>query len=297
MLTLRQVKNQVTKKQRELKILLMEPATIPRKLMVNLTDDWQDKGWQSNWIINHKYKFIYCPILKVATTSMATTMLLLSDCRYKEEIIEAGDKTIRSYVFSHLKLSNYRYQEARQFIDDPSYFKFTIVRNPWSRLVSAYLDKFVIHKKTAISSTKLIEDAVYEKAGIPVDRQKSVNFRQFVEYIMAKDENKLNAHWKPQNLFFEGVNFDFIGKLESLREDFAIVKDKLNLDIELPYSSARKANYSQTEIDRTCYAEYYPQELQQLAKLPKYKQFYNPELIALTSEKYRQDIEQFGYEF
>lgn len=62
MLKLRQVKNQVSKKQREVKILLMKPESLPQKLLVNLTNDWKGKGWQGNWIINHEYKFIYCPI-------------------------------------------------------------------------------------------------------------------------------------------------------------------------------------------------------------------------------------------
>ena len=299
MINLRQVRNQVTKKQRELKVLLMEPANIPKKVLVNLTDDWLDKGWQANWIINHQYKFIYCPILKVGTNSMAKMMLLLSDCQQKEKIIAEGDKTIRTYVDSHLKLSNYRYEEAQQFINDPDYFKFVIVRNPWSRLVSAYLDKFVLDPKGAISSTKKIENFTYKQSNSSVDRQKSVNFRQFLEYIAAKEATRLNAHWRPQHLFLEGVEFDFIAKIESLSEDFLTIKEKLNLDVELPYSSARKANYIDEE-DRdnlVSYAESYANELRTMKKLPQYKKFYTPELVELVREKYRQDIEMFGYDF
>ncbi len=53
--------------------------------------------------------------------------------------------------------------EARKVIDDPSYFKFAIVRHPWSRIVSGFRSKYlggdsnssrvVFSKRYAIVST------------------------------------------------------------------------------------------------------------------------------------------------
>ena len=96
----------------------------------------------------------------------------------------------------------------------PSLFKFAIVRNPYTRVLSAFLDK--------------IERGAQK-------RNKPVSFLEFLEYLEGGGLYS-NAHWAPQTslmlLPFDG--FDFFGKTENLEQDLTFVLGKLNCHDESP---------------------------------------------------------------
>lgn len=92
-----------------------------------------------------------------------------------------------------------------------SYFKFTIVRNPCRRILSAYLDKI---EKTDGSKRKIVTKFLNKK---PDDE---ITFNEFLDFL----ENgglRQNGHWAPQTdfLVFPIDQYDYIGKLENLQKD------------------------------------------------------------------------------
>jgi hypothetical protein len=98
-------------------------------------------------------------------------------------------------------------------------FKFVIVRNPFTRTLSAYLEK--IERRA-------------ERKG------KQTTFRQFLEEVRDGALYR-NAHWAPQSdlLLIPLEQFDFIGKVESLEQDLAAIKHRIRPDEVLPVTSAR----------------------------------------------------------
>lgn len=298
--TPRRVYNQTLKKYRKAITLGMMPRTVVQKLS-RLNDKDKNDSYNKEWIVNHNYRFLYCPIHKVASTSMAQAILLLSDSNHKEFLMRGSDALLRTYVSTHYQLSNYSRQQAESFINDKDYFKFAFVRNPWSRLVSAYLDKFVTNRAISIKTTKTFESSTYSKLGEPINHQKSITFRQFLYCLTEAEPSKMNPHWKPQHLFLSDVEFDFVGKMESLADDFETIISRLGIssDFELPYSKTRKAKYKQISdhIPTESYADYYPKEIKSLGSYPHYRLFYSKELIEWVHQKYKKDIEYFQYEF
>ena len=84
-----------------------------------------------------------------------------------------------------------------------SYRRIMFVRNPYSRLASAYLDK--------VASGK------YEKqVGLPAD----IGFGGFCQYLRSGGLYR-NIHWLPQTAItpFPIDSFDFIGRFERLDDD------------------------------------------------------------------------------
>lgn len=104
------------------------------------------------FIPNAEYKFIYCPIPKVANTSFRQLIFKLDGIENK-----FYQKENWIYAQNNLSLFSFNYLDAIKILNVKNYFKFAFVRNPWSRLVSAYLDKFV---KTSDPSLKSYYNSV-----------------------------------------------------------------------------------------------------------------------------------------
>jgi hypothetical protein len=90
-----------------------------------------------------------------------------------------------------------------------SLFKFTVVRNPYTRTLSAYLDKI-------------------ERRAVRAGKESS--FRDFL--LQAKKTPRFlysNAHWAPQSslMLIPVEQFDFIGKVETLDQDLAEIKRRI----------------------------------------------------------------------
>jgi hypothetical protein len=244
-------------------------------------------------LINHEYSFIYCPIYKVASSSFRIMMILLNQPSNSFDIIKL-DK-FYNYVNANYSLASYTETERKNLLNDPNFFKFAFVRNPWSKLASAYLNKFVHPKKSNHHFLLEVINKIYQKKDLEPNYQKSITFKEFVEYLALTEDSEIDNHWKPQHLFLENIQFDFIGRFENLVEDFNYIKERLNIKINLPYWN--KSGYSQVLDNEQNFANYYPYELNQLQAYPSYYQFYNYDLIELVRKRYRKDIEMFSYEF
>ncbi|WP_161596934.1 sulfotransferase family protein [Rhizobium glycinendophyticum] len=96
--------------------------------------------------------------------------------------------------------------ETEQLEKFEASFKFTFVRNPYTRVLSAYLDKVKTGKKMP-----------------PLP-----DFYSFCQYL---DRGGLhaNAHWAPQSslLLIPLHRFDFIGRMETLSQDMSVVGRRL----------------------------------------------------------------------
>lgn len=96
--------------------------------------------------------------------------------------------------------------------------KFTVVRDPYTRALSCYLDKIVSGPKLGY----LAEHGGF--AGKPT-------FEQFCEYL-ATGGLYSNAHWAPQTslLLMPLSAFDYVGRVESLNKDVTEIFRLLQLE-------------------------------------------------------------------
>lgn len=137
-----------------------------------------------------------------------------------------------------------------------SLFKFTVVRNPYTRTLSAYLDKI-------------------ERRAVRAGKESS--FRDFL--LQAKKTPRFlysNAHWAPQTalMLIPVEQFDFIGKVETLDQDLAEIKRRIRPDLEQPVTSFKRNATGAGD---------------------KLRHYYDDELIALVQELYRDDFSTFDY--
>ena len=116
-----------------------------------------------------------------------------------------------------------------------------------------------------------------------------------------------NEFWffRPQSDFIYDNNdnllVDFLGRMEQLDDDFAVIANKL----DIPFKRLPKSNTSELKgvISRkTAYVlRKHPSVLFHLSlnnEIPRdYKELYTPEALAIVNDLYARDIELLGYSY
>ena len=224
-------------------------------------------------MISHKYKCIFIHIPKCAGTSIESALGHLDNHQGRDgqdhrsvRMIEQPFLTVYSLASKEnireiLERMRHQFRTARnprnkltvtrkQFKE---YYKFAIVRNPWARAFSWYQNvmKDEIHKKN------------YEIFG-------DMPFKDFLVQYAGKGMLQPQTYWLKN---FDGsIRLDYIGRFETLTEDFRKICRELNIShIKLPHE--RKG----TGLDHTAY--------------------YDNETIRIVSEIYSEEIALFDYTF
>lgn len=137
------------------------------------------------------------------------------------------------------------------------YFKFTFVRNPWDRVVSAYIYNL------KMSDTNSSQHDREKIKGYGIDG--------FNEYVLNDLQNTQSRFFLPCSHWIKGYNYDFIGKLENFQNDMMFVCNKMRID------------YIDTHLNTT--------------NRDSYTQYYNEESKEKIKELYKDDIEMFHYSY
>ncbi|MEM1326638.1 MAG: sulfotransferase family protein [Bacteroidota bacterium] len=174
---------------------------------------------------------------------------------------------------SHATISQIQAQLSPEQFE--RYFKFSFVRNPFDRFLSLY--NYARLKESRYHSAINPEKALWGKH-LDYDLLEHATLNQCAHYLL---EGRLRHdegwnHWLPQvNWLKDGngnIPLDFIGRVETIPEDFKQLATQLNIDGELPY-----LNKSKRIID--------------------YKDCYDKETQKIVSDYYKEDLETFGYQF
>jgi len=237
----------------------------------------------STFLVSHRYGFIYCPIPKNACSSLKRWYVLTLGVTPQDP---AWPKDAHAYC-------------QERALTDPAdlergYFKFVFVRNPWHRLVSGYVQKFVQRWEHPGSPSRPVVEQVYRSRGLPPDHERSISFREFVEYVEAAEDRALDPHWKPQYLFLGNVVFDFMGRFENLTADFESIIERLGVQ-ERYLFSINQISYGD-EV-RECVADWPATRLRALTNCPHYRFFYTDDLRKRVARRYARDVEMLGYTF
>lgn len=208
-------------------------------------------------MISHQLKFIFVHINKNGGTSLHQELQQYYD-PHEWSVAERGLK--HQYI-----------EWYTDYYKRPDYFKFTIVRNPWSRVVSIYNNR--------------------RERGIKGPHQ-DMNFSEYVEWLGNKDFNR-EITTRPDNGWglagsripdWDGLQLnwitdsngeilvDYIGKLEEYQKSFNYICNKIGIKpTELPHLHRSKHEH--------------------------YTKYYTTDTLRVIAEKYARDIEAFGYEF
>lgn len=148
---------------------------------------------------------------------------ILKKCIFIHIPKNAGTSVLRSLGYGggrqHCSYQYYLMSDSEKF---HKFFKFTIVRNPYDRLVSGYWYMKNGGNKRSDMKFKEILDEQYP------------DFRSFVFGFLDKDRIHEIKIFNPQYIYlfdhYDNLRVDFIARYESLADDFQVIAKRLNLD-------------------------------------------------------------------
>lgn len=175
-----------------------------------------------------KYKYVYVENPKVACSH-------IKRCLQRMELgdSEAFIKNVHDRIESPLLMvDQLRADQLLHIFNSNEFFKFTFVRNPFTRTLSAYLDKIGRNEKHKRSILLAL-------GRNPDDLEQFVSFMDFTQAIATLDPYLMDNHWRPQTdqVLFPLVRYDFIGRFETFERDFSKVVKTITDDSQPPLDS------------------------------------------------------------
>ncbi|WP_425614606.1 sulfotransferase family 2 domain-containing protein [Anatilimnocola sp. NA78] len=259
-------------------------------------------------LVSDELRVVYAYIPKSACTSVKTWLLRHGGfspavARQYEAAEARGEKgpDAHTVMREQFSLQQRSPAEIERVLSDPSYFKFTVVRHPLRRLVSSYLDKIVKVKTPAydvIVSGQVAAgclntgNVVNWLRGLPLDKERSLTFREFVASLPKQNLEKLDTHFREQDRLLRGIEFDVVCQMENLVQDFAAVQRQLNVSQPLPIRNS--GDYAIADIAE-CVADW-PAARFRDGQAADWSGFYDADLLAQCEKFYARDFARFGYE-
>lgn len=220
--------------------------------------------------ISLKHRYLYIENAKAACT---TTKYNLSLIEFHGTGLGGG---IQSGVLDNIHANVIGtpfikpFQLPNQFFDkilnDDSYIRFTFVRNPFTRILSAYLDKIVRRLPEAKEIYQTLNRTDNEDIAF-------VDFLRAI-HIRTKAKQPIDKHWRPQSIQCpEYCRLNQIGRIENFDNDFRRIMKSIGFTIRKIHRVDSHATNASSHISN----------------------LYTDECINLVVEIYHQDFELFGY--
>jgi len=238
----------------------------------------------------HQALLVFIP--KVACTALKATVIMNSSFRADYE---------KSGLTIHRFAATIRPRdELPDLMASPSIFRWTVLREPLKRVLSAYLNKIVgAGRNTNAQPYKLrtIEEA-QRLAGIEHDPARSITFEEFVRHLMTVPDAGMNVHWMPQSRIVgtDLSRYAHVGQMERLDATFAVLHDRFGYVPErdsVPHLGGAKQHATRYSAANTLSEPYrrLPRKLREnKAGFPAPDAFYSPELRAMVLERYADDV-------
>lgn len=180
--------------------------------------------------IDDRNRIAYFETPKVACTSIKKFMF---DHYTGKPFTLAQKGDVHNRTLSPLKQIEDLPLAEMEEVFEGTYRRFCFVRNPFSRILSAYLDKIITNEWERARHLP--------KFDFPLDAYPS--FSEFLDRLHHVSDAKRDIHYMSQErlLVWDKVDFEFVGRFENFAEDFAKVKTNLfNSDEPSDYAAFGK---------------------------------------------------------
>ena len=165
-----------------------------------------------------------------------------------------------------------------QIISDPSYFRFTVVRNPYTRVLSAFLDTVVDRRPPLLNVLKELGEL--SQLTQRQQLQEDISFELFLTALKLRVERlgwgSIDQHYRQQHFH---ISDDLISYSKIFRvEDFSELNEDFLQRYGQPLPAVQRGEHTKSASD-------------------KMHEYYSHKTRALVAELFSEDLARFDYQF
>ena len=224
----------------------------------------------SIWFQEQNFAFIYLP--KVACTAwklhlwQASGHAIPADLNYHD--VHNPSRLVLPYV---AQMPREQQQTYVHKLEQGQLTAMAVIRDPRSRVLSAYLDKILFHSNPESKFSRSVLPAIQTSFGLMAEQRPS--FEQFLRWNQAQpDAQHWNPHWRPMVHLLGSTDRLRLWPMEQLDSAVRAANRQFNCNLTFPKRQVlgpRQTYKSQTQLE----------------------QYYGPLEQTLVNEMYRDDLE------
>ena len=226
--------------------------------------------------VSDKHRIIYVETPKAACTALKWILATIEG--HQVHLVHCKPETRLEMCIHHRKvhplpcLNDFDDHRVREMLN--SYRTFCVVRNPYSRLVSAWANKIRLREPG-------YEDVCKDVAAHAGSPGAEITFTDFAKWVVeTNDPATCNAHWRSQKqlLYPDIIDYKHVLKVETLL-----------LDLQLLFASIPSMrNFSAGALLSNCHSN---------ESVPlSYGELYDRQLAARVREFYAEDFATYDYD-
>jgi hypothetical protein len=223
--------------------------------------------------VNIEKKYMYFAVRKAACTSMKALIHRLENL--PPIFALSPTREVRRDMFIHNRdafrlnsILNFSDEEQQRILGSSDFFRFTMVRNPYTRLESAWRDKV----RLCAPNYEYMYYRLKDRLPRPGEIDFLISFDEFVKEIATHPLDQCDPHWRRQSdhLFYPAINFTHVGKME----EFATTERKF---LEFVGAGENQRDEEKRNVS---------------GKASEY----TPRLVEIAKRLYERDFAAFGYD-
>ncbi|XP_033099418.1 carbohydrate sulfotransferase 11-like [Anneissia japonica] len=189
--------------------------------------------------VHESTKVLYCFVPKVACSNWKRVLMVISGHRKSIEEITSKEAHFKNGM---KRLVGYSTTERDEMLR--SYKKFMFARNPFVRILSAYKNKYqdtAMYKKETyfhIFAKRIMKKYRKNPSEHDLKTGEGITWTEFAQYLADPSQYRgFDDHWEEIYRLCSPckVEYDFIGKLETISDDAKYILKSLNVDDKVSY--------------------------------------------------------------
>jgi hypothetical protein len=236
---------------------------------------------------NDKHQFAMCYGMNLFNSNSIYSFIPKNGCSTMRLSVAKANGCIDSIEDGHwIHNNNQTFVPTLQDAVRANY-KFVILRCPFRRLASLFLDKFVSKEPDAWAYRETLQN------NVELD---DLTFRNFVRSLKKPFVFNSNIHWRLQTDFLIYEEYSDYFSFENFLQMIATLKKKINFDVIDARELTSHGTNKYQKINDQCYADvasFNIAIMKRNGQCPSHESLYDKELFDLVSRLYSNDIELY----
>ncbi len=257
----------------------LSPPGVPGSEL--LTDFHELRRLGRGTFVGVRYPYVYMETPKAACSTMKAILLDLEQRSERaRQLMEESQHTLGVHdrrINEFAGLADVTTEERHRLLNSPGVTRFCVVRNPYARLASAWINKIRMPRQAFVG----LREQIHASAGRTPDTTVAPPFADFVHWLAAGAPQSIrqgDVHWRRMSdlVLWNTISYTHVLRAESLVEDLQPVLDALGHDASAGDLIARHTANVSRPYD--------------------WKELYDHELAAEVHRLYEPDFANFGYD-